>query len=394
MSIALQLTLIGNTMRHLCLIVLLSWLPAKCVADADLTHELLSAARRGQADTIQALLAQGSNVDTRNLVGETALIQAAEKGRLEVVELLITHHAEVNAQDKLGWTALMRAAYEGHLKVMERLIAAGATLSLKNRHGATALMSAAYGGHADCVQVLLSAGAEVNARNNLEESSLMAAVQRGHSAVLNALLDGGADLHARDRDGMTAFLHGVFLGREDVTRLLLDRGSNVLDEGGYGWNALRRAASRGYTGIVRALLESGAPVNAASKPLTPHALRPDPSHAFSRLRSCRNGSSASVWQRQYQCEGFQRFDSVNQGCFKRACSGCGDPAGSGSGSKRRECVPVECLAIGSSERAPGDGARVAPSRSSCKSGERSGHDSPNVCSSKWTSQDCRMSLGC
>ena len=38
--------------------------------------------------------------------------------------------------------------------------------------------------------------------------------------------------------------------------------------------------------------------------------------------------------------------------------------------------------------------RVAPSRCSYKSGERSRHDSLNVCSSNWTSQDRSMSLGC
>src|SRR5262245_45246583 len=102
-------------MRHACLVTVLIYGSGPLDSDgADLTRDLLEAARLGKADAIQALLGGGANVNGRNLIGETALMQAAEKGHLEVVERLLGRRAEVNAQDKLGWTALMHAADEGH----------------------------------------------------------------------------------------------------------------------------------------------------------------------------------------------------------------------------------------------------------------------------------------
>src|SRR5689334_9365045 len=122
-------------MRPYCLMmVLICWPHPLAIGSADLTQDLLEAARLGKNDVIQALLSRGANVDVRSLIGETALMQAAEKGHVEVVETLLGRHADVNAQDKLGWTAVMRAATEGHSKVLEQLLVAGASPGLKNRN--------------------------------------------------------------------------------------------------------------------------------------------------------------------------------------------------------------------------------------------------------------------
>src|SRR5207249_9228545 len=89
LSIALEQTLIGKAVRHARFIILLIfWLRSSSVGGADLTDELLLAARQGQTDVIRALLASGANVDAKNFAGETALMQAAERSHTDVVELL------------------------------------------------------------------------------------------------------------------------------------------------------------------------------------------------------------------------------------------------------------------------------------------------------------------
>lgn len=51
--------------------------------------DLLAMAQRGQTQAVQRLLAQGANIETRNLSGMTPLMRAAEYGQLETVKLLL-----------------------------------------------------------------------------------------------------------------------------------------------------------------------------------------------------------------------------------------------------------------------------------------------------------------
>ena len=56
---------------------------------ADPSEDLLAAAKKGDADAVQALLAKGVDVNAKNSYGATALSFAADKGHLEVVKLLL-----------------------------------------------------------------------------------------------------------------------------------------------------------------------------------------------------------------------------------------------------------------------------------------------------------------
>ena len=52
------------------------------------------------------LLASNANVNLAGDDGETPLIYAAKQGNKEMVELLLAHNADVNAKSKAGKTAV------------------------------------------------------------------------------------------------------------------------------------------------------------------------------------------------------------------------------------------------------------------------------------------------
>ena len=145
-------------------------------AAAGPAEDLISAAFRGDAAAVQALLAKGADVNAKNNDGVTALMVASENGHLDVVQALLAKGAEVNAKDERrrdradSWppskatsTWCRRCSPRGPRSMPRRTTAA------------TALMLASQNGHLDVVQALLAKGAEVNAKANDGATALMLA---------------------------------------------------------------------------------------------------------------------------------------------------------------------------------------------------------------------------
>lgn len=89
------------------------------------------------------------------------LLKGAESGILEIVKTCITLGTDVDTKDGFGDTALNKAASNGHTEVVKFLLDSGA--DIENLGGAflTPLMNAALGGHVETVNLLLQHGAKI-----------------------------------------------------------------------------------------------------------------------------------------------------------------------------------------------------------------------------------------
>ena len=88
---------------------------------------LLQATEAGDIVQMQALLANGAEVNARNAYGWTALHVAAAGGDPAVIALLLQHGADVHAQSHIGTTPLDNATTRGGRKaVIDLLLAHGA----------------------------------------------------------------------------------------------------------------------------------------------------------------------------------------------------------------------------------------------------------------------------
>jgi len=128
-------------------------------AMADPGADLIAAATHGDVAAVQALLAQGAEVDAKDDGGMTPLMWASEEGHFDVVQALLTKGADVNAKTfENGMTPLMWASEEGHLDVVQVLITKGADVNAKEiEGGGTALRLAK---DADIKALLVRAGAK------------------------------------------------------------------------------------------------------------------------------------------------------------------------------------------------------------------------------------------
>lgn len=79
-----------------------------------------------------ALIQQGANVNSTDLVGNTPLHFAAMEGHLRLVEVFLSINAQVNAVTTFGNIPLHYAAGGGHKEVVTLLLGKGANKEAKN----------------------------------------------------------------------------------------------------------------------------------------------------------------------------------------------------------------------------------------------------------------------
>ena len=185
---------------------------------------LMGAARQGDAEAVQTLLAGGADPSQAQGDGMTALHTAALEGHGDVVDVLLAAGAEVGATTRIGaYTPLHLASQAGHGAVVRSLLERGADANLSTTNsGATPLhLAARVVAGEDAVAALLEHGADVNAREgSAGQTPLMFAASYSRTPAIQVLLKHGADPNVATR--VVDVLHSVAIDRE-ASQLLRDR---------------------------------------------------------------------------------------------------------------------------------------------------------------------------
>jgi ankyrin repeat protein len=154
-------------------------------------------------DLIQALLAHGANVnvqlkklqpyrtkldrgdDTMLGTGTTPMLRAAKAGDAQVIQALLAKNADPKIPTKFGITPLMAAAGLGTKEE---------DTTARKKTEAEAIAS---------IKLCLDAGVDVNAADNQGDTALHGAAQKGWDQVVQFLVDRGAKLDMKDKRGRT-----------------------------------------------------------------------------------------------------------------------------------------------------------------------------------------------
>jgi len=193
------------------------------------------AAALGNMETVDLLLANGADIESRDKDGRTPLLIAMSNRQYGVAQVLVVHGADVDARDDLDDdTALHFAVKQGHLQTVNLLLEARASLEARVSHGtmfagSTPLHKAIWSGHLVVVDELLLRGADFYAKVSFDITVLHWAVYSGHDSILQRLLAKATPdfIEAKNRFGETALYLAVGFKFLSTIAILLDAGSTV-----------------------------------------------------------------------------------------------------------------------------------------------------------------------
>ncbi|MGD8925733.1 MAG: ankyrin repeat domain-containing protein, partial [Thioalkalispiraceae bacterium] len=166
---------------------LILWaMPAQPGAYAQSAYPLHAAAKRGDVQALQTLIANQANINQQDKDGWTPLMHAVRAGQRQSIDILLKAGAIPNIADKLGRTALELAG--NHPVSMSRqLIEAGADVNRRNTGGIPVILVAAGQGRQDLVEYLLSAGARIDYKDYQGNSILDWSARSGNTKLINYL---------------------------------------------------------------------------------------------------------------------------------------------------------------------------------------------------------------
>lgn len=134
---------------------------------------------------VRALLARGANPSPEK---ELPLIAAARRGQREIVELLVAGGAPIEARDHLGRGPLYWAAYFGHRDVVDDLLDRGADLQVRDDEGNTPLHGAASNvTDPEVIRELIARGARVDTVNRGGATPIDLAEREGERDLMAAM---------------------------------------------------------------------------------------------------------------------------------------------------------------------------------------------------------------
>ena len=153
-------------------------------------EDILTAARFGDVEQLEACIQSGIDVNHADPAGETALFHAIGSGKSRPFELLMGNGADVKVQDSQGNTPLHKAASFGRAEFVSRLIAAGSVINATNKVGTTPLHYAVKSVDPETVKRLMEAGGNAESPDTNDETPL---------AMAKKMADAGKQLDSLGR---------------------------------------------------------------------------------------------------------------------------------------------------------------------------------------------------
>ena len=193
--------------------------PDRSVVETDTRTALMTAAEKGNVDSLEDLLGSGGRINAMSPEG-TPLYLAAANGNTEVVWMLLRQGADPDRGLPGGTTPLMAAASQGNKRIVDMLLAANATVEARNDSGETALSYAVLNSQLVVTKRLLRAGAEVNVVNEAGQSLLMRVAARNDLLLAGVMVDANADVAHKGPNGRTAFDVAQANGNRDLMIML------------------------------------------------------------------------------------------------------------------------------------------------------------------------------
>lgn len=189
---------------------------AICASVATLT----GAAHNNQTNAAPRVTAENTQAEPNNL------LTAAEKGDIQTLKALIKAGADLTKRNKFHYTALHCAACYNQPEALRLLLQAGIPVDEHSANG-TPLICATKHGNIECMKILLEAGAHTELICDFTPP-LLCAVNTNNTEATKLLLEYGANPSAHLKpDGDSALHAAVRVNNLHILQMLLKSGANT-----------------------------------------------------------------------------------------------------------------------------------------------------------------------
>ena len=219
----------------------------RMLAERQRGNEVIAAARSGDIDRVQTLLADGATMFAWDR--GFSIIQAAKRGHQAIVQALLAN-GPISEEDR-GEAVVKAVEKQRSQNIIDALLANG-PISEEDR-GKAVWCAVSYGRQA-IVQALLANG-PISEEDRGE--SVIEAAKGNQQATVEALLANGATISEVDRGQAIRF--AASSGLLAMVEALLPEGVTIPEED-RGW-AVVEAANKSYKEIVKALLPEGVTIS-------------------------------------------------------------------------------------------------------------------------------------
>ncbi|MCJ1389992.1 hypothetical protein MMC18_002850 [Xylographa bjoerkii] len=199
---------------------------------------LAYAARRGDAQSVEALLLKGADPNVEDKEGSTPLRDAISSNKVRCVQLLLTAGADAHHLDSLGKGLISHAIFMAvDTSVLEVLLSHNISINVADHNGVTPIMDMAnismeYTEEGSIIEILLwlvDHGAELDHQNSNGDTSLMLAMKLRSHLMLIILLQLGADYSIENHSHETLLHYAALFGDMRCLEILQAANLRVLD---------------------------------------------------------------------------------------------------------------------------------------------------------------------
>jgi len=165
---------------------------------------------------LEFLLEHGSDINSENNRGETALLLAARAGANPAIKFLLEKGAVFKAA-KNGVTPLHEVCFRKNMEGFKLLQSVqGANTEATTEDGESVLTYACSGGDVEICKALIQKGADMN------KCCIHAAARSNRPAIVRLLHQNNVDMNKTNKNGETALIIAVEENEPEMVRLLLE----------------------------------------------------------------------------------------------------------------------------------------------------------------------------
>ena len=226
------------------------------------------AAKSGDLELFQYLLASGSDIFSKTKDGKSALHLAANNGHLKIcVALLQSYDFDIHPKDDDGWNVLHCAARSGNLELFKYLITKGSEVDSKTKDHANCLHIAAWNGRFNiCKELLEKYSFNIHEKNEKGFDAILCAAEFGDLEMYQYFKENGNYVSSKTKDSRHLLHIAASKGRFNLIKSTLKYYLlEIQIKCNKGWTVLHYSAQSGNLELFEFLLKNGSLIDEKTK---------------------------------------------------------------------------------------------------------------------------------